>query len=242
MVAKKWIKHINFLHQKKYRVLHQQFIVEGEKLVLELLQSDFELEMLLVTQEKADLFSKHPHMIATAKDLKSCTALKNHNGVMAIFKQRPPKAFEPIGWIMVLDQLQDPGNLGTIIRLCDWFGIDQIICAHGSVDCYNPKVLQASMGSIVRVNVFYEDLNSILSQPYLPVFGAYMDGASIYETQLPNSGFLLLGNEGNGISKGLEGFVNHRISIPSYKHDTAESLNVAMAAALLLGEIRRPNK
>ena len=136
----------------------------------------------------------------------------------------------------------DPGNLGTIIRLCDWFGVKQLLCSKETVDCFNPKVVQATMGSLTRVNVFYIDLNHYLEETKQPVFGAFMDGENVYASNLPADGILVLGNEANGISQSIEKHVNQRISIPRFGDlQETESLNVATAGAILLSEFRRSN-
>ena len=144
------------------------------------------------------------------------------------------------GLIIALDSIRDPGNLGTILRLCDWFGIHQIVCSKETVDIYNPKVVQATMGSITRVNVKYIDLNDFLSRTKLPVFGTFMDGANIYKESLPQEGIIVMGNEANGISDELEGIIQNRLSIPRFGDlKKTESLNVATATAIILSEFRR---
>ena len=142
-------------------------------------------------------------------------------------------------WVVVLDAVRDPGNLGTIIRLCDWFGIKQLICSIDTVDCYNPKVLQATMGSIARVDLVYTDLLEYLKNTDVPILGAFMDGTSVYQKELPQKGILVMGNEANGISKEVGELVSERVSIPQFGDPSTESLNVATATAILLSEIRR---
>ena len=142
-------------------------------------------------------------------------------------------------WTVVLDAVRDPGNLGTIIRLCDWFGVDELVCSSDTVDCYNPKVLQATMGSIARVSVTYTNIADYLSESERPIYGAYMDGASVYRTNLGENGILVMGNEANGISEEIGKLITERISIPQFGVSTTESLNVATATAILLNEIRR---
>ena len=142
-------------------------------------------------------------------------------------------------WILVLDGIQDPGNLGTIIRLCDWFGIQHLVCSENTVDCFNPKVLQATMGSITRVNIVYRDLEDFLKSVPLPIFGSFMSGKPVKELTLPAKGVLVMGNEGNGISKEVEVLCRQTVSIPQYGQKTTESLNVGTASAILLNEIRR---
>jgi TrmH family RNA methyltransferase len=146
------------------------------------------------------------------------------------------------GIILVLDDVRDPGNLGTILRLCDWFGISDLVCSVGTVDIYNPKVIQATMGSIARVNTNYVDLADFLSQTSLPVIGTFMDGANIYMQHLPQEGIIIMGNEANGISENIEKLVSHRLAIPRFGElQQTESLNVATATAIVLSEFRRGN-
>ncbi|MGB3776083.1 MAG: RNA methyltransferase, partial [Leeuwenhoekiella sp.] len=142
------------------------------------------------------------------------------------------------GLHLVLDDVRDPGNLGTIIRLCDWYGIEHLICSDQTVDCYNPKVVQATMGSLGRVKVRYCDLKIFLENQKLPIYGAFMDGSSIYKAELPTDAILILGNEGKGISAAIESLANHRISIPQFGSSTTESLNVASAGAIFINTFR----
>lgn len=144
------------------------------------------------------------------------------------------------GLILALDDIRDPGNLGTIMRLCDWFGIRQIVCSKETVDIYNPKVVQATMGSITRVNVNYVDLKTFISQTELPVFGTFMDGDNIYQSNLPQNGIIIMGNEANGISAEIEKIVTRRLTIPRFGElQKTESLNVATATAIILSEFKR---
>jgi TrmH family RNA methyltransferase len=141
---------------------------------------------------------------------------------------------------MVLDDLRDPGNMGTILRLCDWFGIHQVVCSLETVDVYNPKVVQATMGSITRVRVTYTDLEVFLKKSKLPIFGTYMDGANIYKTILPEEGIIVMGNEANGISLEVSRLIKNRLSIPRFGQlQQTESLNVATAASIVLSEFKR---
>jgi len=239
MVGKKWLKLIKSLQQKKYRNEHQLFFVEGKKVVQELLNEGMEPVRIFVYPDFLDDFQNLPVEVIIPKALKSISALKNPNGVLGVFTMPQPLATDEKGWIVALDDVRDPGNLGTIIRLCDWYGIKHLICSPYTVDLYNPKVLQATMGSIARVNLVYTGLEDFLRQSRLPIYGAYMDGKVVYEEVLPPAGILVMGNEANGISKSLEEFTKNRIAIPQYGEATAESLNVAMATGILLNEIRR---
>lgn len=239
MVVKSNIKLIKSLQQKKYRYEHQLFVVEGKKSVEELLESKLECYAVFHTVEE-NLIESHPKAeVVSAKELAQMSSLKTPPGILGVFHF--PKPSTPVfeDWSLLLDDIRDPGNLGTIIRVCDWFGIRQLICSAQTVDCYNPKTLQATMGSISRVQIHYLDLKELLAQTDLPIYGAFMDGTSIYEAKLPQKGLLVMGNEANGISEDIEHLINHRISIPSYGASSTESLNVAMASGILLNEIRR---
>jgi len=166
--------------------------------------------------------------------------LATPNSCLAVFKIPAENKIIDSGLIIALDDIRDPGNLGTILRLCDWFGIKQIICSKETVDIYNPKVVQATMGSIARVNVNYLDLKTFITQTKLPVFGTFMDGNNIYQSNLPQNGIIIMGNEANGISAEIEKIVTSRISIPRFGElQKTESLNVATATAIILSEFKR---
>jgi TrmH family RNA methyltransferase len=214
------------------------FVVEGVKVVREFLNSSFELYQLFSTDTQ---FSDEYECIHISEaDLKKASHLVNPNKVLAIFKIPEPADVTSEGLILALDAINDPGNLGTIIRLCDWFGIHQLICSSDTVDCYNSKVVQASMGSLTRVNLHYIDLNSFLEKTKLPIFIADMNGENVYKSTLPKEGILVMGNEANGISKEVQELANHILSIPRFGNlQQTESLNVATATAILLSEFRR---
>lgn len=239
MVSKNQLKLIKSLHQKKYRNQYGLFFVEGLKTVNELLTSHFEVEHILVTRSMKQCFEKNETLLVSEIDLKKISSLQTPSGVLGVFKIPKMKPLDFADWTLALDSVRDPGNLGTVIRLCDWFGISNLICSPTTVDCYNPKVLQATMGSIARVNIVYQDLEELVVQSELPVFGAFMDGDSVYEKVIPKKGILVMGNEANGISTDLEKMIEKRVSIPQFGTSTTESLNVATATAILLNEIRR---
>jgi len=240
MVSKNQIKLITGLQQKKYRHANELFFAEGVKVIRELLSSDFELDHLYETE---DLF---PEVAVADKtkigesDLKKISALTTANNCLAVFKIPQQKKLQETGLILALDDIRDPGNLGTILRLCDWFGIEQLVCSNETVDLYNPKVVQATMGSISRVAVHYVDLKTFLEQTKLPVFGTFMDGKNIYKEKLPNECVIVMGNEANGISSEIEKIAANRLSIPRFGNlKQTESLNVATATAIILSEFRR---
>lgn len=238
MVTKNQIKLVVNLKQKKYRTQHALFVVEGEKLVKELLQADVEPLKIFVDGTWKGSGLGETELVSGAI-LKQMSSLKQPNGVLGVFYMPKPLKTEVSDWVVALDAVRDPGNLGTIIRLCDWFGIRELVCSMDTVDCYNPKVLQATMGSIARVNIVYAPLPEFLKNAEQPIFGAFMDGEPVYGRELPAKGILVMGNEANGISDEVGAWVTERISIPQFGGETAESLNVATATAILLNEIRR---
>ena len=240
MLSKNQIKLITSLQQKKYRKQEQLFFAEGLKVVQELLHSNFELQELFTTKQDFLSVSKdNLHAISEA-ELKKISALATPNSCLAVFKIPKAKEMKESGLILALDDVRDPGNLGTIIRLCDWFGIETLFCSEETVDIYNPKVVQATMGSISRVNVVYGDLENFLVKTKLTVFGTFMDGKNIYQESLPNDGVIVMGNESNGISEAVEKLVTDRIAIPRFGDlQITESLNVATATAIILSEFKR---
>ena len=240
MLSKNQIKLITSLQQKKYRKQEQLFFAEGVKVVQELLHSNFELQELFTTKQDFLSVSKDKlHGISEA-ELKKISALATPNSCLAVFKIPKAKETKESGLILALDDVRDPGNLGTIIRLCDWFGIETLFCSEETVDIYNPKVVQATMGSISRVNVVYGDLENFLVKTKLTVFGTFMDGKNIYQESLPNDGVIVMGNEANGISEAVEKLVTDRIAIPRFGDlQITESLNVATATAIILSEFKR---
>lgn len=240
MVSKNQIKLISSLQQKKYRVANQLFFAEGVKVIQELLQSNFELDHLYTVYNDFEAVEASKRTLISEADLKKISALSTPNTCLAVFKIPKEKKIIDSGLILALDSVRDPGNLGTILRLCDWFGIKQLLCSKDAVDIYNPKVVQATMGSIARVNVNYVDLNAFVSQSELAVFGTFMDGENIYKADLPEEGIIIMGNEANGISQELEKSINVRLTIPRFGDiQKTESLNVATATAIILSEFRR---
>ena len=237
-LSKNHLKLITSLSQKKYRHKYKLFIVEGIKVVQEFLNSSYELEILFSTESS---FSYLDSFIEVSEqELKKISSLKTPNKVIALFKIPVQKNSSSSGLIVALDAINDPGNLGTIIRLCDWFGIDQLLCSKETVDCYNTKVVQSSMGSLTRVAISYIDLKEYLTSVSIPIFIADMDGDNIYEMKPPTSAVLVMGNEANGISNSIKQIVSTKITIPRYGNSQlTESLNVATATAILLSEFRR---
>jgi RNA methyltransferase, TrmH family len=236
MLSKNQIKLITSLKQKKYRLQQGFFVVEGVKTINELLQSHFELQNLYTTE--AFNIDAKVEVLISESDLKRISFLTTPNKALAIFKIPQPKPIDKSNLIVALNAVRDPGNLGTIIRLCDWFGVKDLVCSQETVDCFNPKVVQATMGSITRVNISYVDLIDYLKEEEVSVFGAFMEGENVYKKSLPKKG--VMGNEANGISKDVEAFITEKISIPRFGDVQAtESLNVATATAILLSEFKR---
>lgn len=238
MVVKSELKLIKSLQQKKCRNEYGLFVMEGKKAVEELLKFGVKAYGLYVSNVKLDIVDANTIEVSQ-KELQQMSALKNPNGVLGVFYTTIALPVDFNDWILVLDGIQDPGNLGTIIRLCDWFGIKNLVCSNHTVDCYNPKVLQATMGSIARINITYTDLDLFLNSTSLPIYGAFMNGTSVYASQMPKNGILVMGNEGKGISDMVKELCNHSITIPQYGNESTESLNVGTATAILLSELRR---
>ncbi|WP_120200325.1 TrmH family RNA methyltransferase [Ichthyenterobacterium magnum] len=236
MLTKSHIKLIASLSQKKFRTQHQLFIVEGLKGIKEFLNSSFELHQLFSVE---NVFNVEAILVSN-QELKKISSLKTPNTALAIFKMPKLKPINENVLVVALDNVRDPGNLGTIIRLCDWFGIKDLVCNSATVDCYNPKVVQATMGSLSRVNISYLDLPQFLKEIKVETFGTFMNGKNIYIQNLPKQGVIILGNEANGISESVEAVIDKRISIPRFGDTQAtESLNVATATAIALSEFKR---
>jgi TrmH family RNA methyltransferase len=245
MLSKRLIKYFKSLQLKKYRHEEGKFIVEGAKGVEEVLQSNFDVEYLLITEDfkkilSLDLINRANEVIEVKEaDLASVGTFQSNNAGIAIVRMKKDELFStPLTeLILALDDVRDPGNLGTIMRIADWYGIGTIVCSLESADYYNPKVINASMGSFTRVKVFYTDLEKWLSEVKLPIYGALLEGDNIYNADLKPSGILLMGNESQGIKDDLGRFITHSIHIP--RRGGAESLNVAIATAVILDNFFR---
>jgi TrmH family RNA methyltransferase len=239
-ISKNQVKVITSLSQKKYRQKHKLFIAEGIKVVNELLNSSFEIDSLFAVDNFITDVSVDKIIRISEKDLQKISNLKTPNKVLGIFKIPDEIPLQINGVTIALDAINDPGNLGTIIRLCDWFGVSQLVCSKETVDCYNQKVVQASMGSLTRVSIIYTDLETYLHETHLPTFIADMDGENIYKTTLPKEAILIMGNEANGVSDEIKALIKNKISIPRFgETQRTESLNVATATAILLSEFKR---
>ncbi len=241
MLPKSRYKLIASLQQKKYRTKNRLFVAEGLKVINELIRSHYKLSFICTTTIDELDFDTNEVFEITEAELRKISFLKTPNKTLAVFKIPPEKKIHKQGLTLMLDDVRDPGNLGTIIRLCDWFGIAQLVCSANTVDCYNPKVVQATMGSITRVEVVYTDIQQFLEKENRPVYAAVMNGASVYKSELPKDAILIMGNEANGISPEIQQKSTHLLTIPRFgKLKQTESLNVAMATSILLNEFRRP--
>ena len=237
MISKNQIKFIKSLSLKKNRVKSQLFVAEGEKIVNELLNSKFKIENIYATKQFSDTNSslKSAVTIVSNEELSRISNLISPNNVLAIARINQKELENYSGITLVLDDVNDPGNLGTIIRICDWFGVTQLICSYNTVDCYNPKVVQSAMGSLFRVNIKYLDLATYLSNIDTPIYGAYMNCADVKGEDLPKHSHLIMGNEANGISEAISEYITNKVTIKSVGKN-AESLNVAVATSILLHE------
>ena len=235
MITKKELKWVCDLQNKKKRHEEKAFVVEGKKSIEAFLAAGFHPKVIYGT------ISTPSFSVETVNEptMKRMSSLKNSSPFLAVFPIPTSSALPIQERLLVVDQLTDPGNLGTIIRLCDWFGINHLLCSPQTVDCYNPKVVQATMGSLSRVKVHYVDLVNFFQQNRLPVFGTYLKGDSIYTLELPTAAILVLGSEAHGISEELSSFMTNKITIPRKSNEGPESLNVATAAAICLGHFCR---
>ena len=235
MITKKELKWVCDLQNKKRRQEEKAFVVEGKKSIEAFLAAGFQPKAIYGTTIAAT-FSVET---VNEPSMKRMSNLKNPSPFLAVFPIPTSLTLPTQERLLVVDQLTDPGNLGTLIRLCDWFGINHLLCSSQTVDCYNPKVVQATMGSLSRVKVHYGDLVDFFHQNSLPVFGTYLEGKSIYGVDFPSAAVLVLGSEAHGISDDLSPFMTNKITIPRKSSEGPESLNVATAAAICLGQFCR---
>jgi TrmH family RNA methyltransferase len=246
MISQRTQKYVRSLHQKKYRQESGAFLVEGAKNVVELLRSGWALEALFTTaafhKENSPLLAAQsvPPEITTAAELERLGTLQTNDAALAVARipeNRPLRA-EPGELVLVLDDLRDPGNLGTILRVADWYGLTKVVCSPTTVEVYNPKVIAASMGSFTRVRTYVTDLPAYLTQNAgMPVYGTFLDGENLHRTTLVASGYVVIGNEANGIGPAVGAAVTQRLTIPRF--GGAESLNAGIATALVLDHWRR---
>ena len=236
MVSKSQIKLVRQLGQKKYRDQHQLFVAEGLKVIREFVDENYQLHQLYALEER-HFPSQHVSLVNQAQ-MKAMSDLKTPSDALAVFAMPKTQTSSQSDVVLALESIQLPGNLGTIIRLCDWFGIEDIICSSDTVDCYNSKVVRSTMGSLARVQVIYKDLESWLMEVKdYQIVATSMTGQSIYEHNFDTPTVLLIGNEGRGLSKELAELSHKTLSIPRF--GGAESLNAAMATGIILAEARR---
>jgi len=236
VVTKNQIKLIKSLALKKNRIKHQLFVAEGVKIAEELLNSDYEIVSLFATREWIARNTFDTVIQVSNSELSRISNLKSSNEVLMLVKIKKHQIIDDEGITLVLDDINDPGNLGTIIRMCDWFRVKQIICSKNTVDNYNPKVVQSAMGSVFRINVIYTDLIEYLSNVEKPIYGAYMNGNNVRNINFPKDLHLVMGNEANGISKEIDQYISGNVAIKNIGN-SVESLNVAVATSILLHEI-----
>ncbi len=245
MITKNQIKYINSLQQKKFRLEHQSFVVEGAKSVVELLKSDFEIELLFLTQSffvDNEILLQNlsiPPEIVEAKDLEKVGSFTSNNAALAVVKTKENVELLVADkeFALVLDDIRDPGNLGTIIRIADWYGITKIICSNSTVDVYNPKVINSTMGSFTRISLYYTDLGDFIKNQSVNIYGTLLEGENIHQTNFSKSGYIVIGNEANGISEEITKLITHKITIP--RLGGAESLNAGIATAVVLDNVFR---
>ena len=238
MLSKNQIKFVRALELKKNRKREGVFVAEGPKVVGDLLRAGYEATMVFSTHERQGA------QLVTDEELRRISFLQHPQEILAVFRipvMEEEAAIDDTQLSLALDGVQDPGNLGTIIRIADWFGIRSIFCSTDTADVYNPKVVQATMGSLAHVNVVYTDLVKLLSDTHVPVYGTLLDGKDIYREELSATGIIVMGNEGNGISQEIRKLVSRKLLIPNFhpSSETAESLNVAIATAITCSEFRR---
>ncbi len=239
MLTRAQNKHIRSLTLQKFRNENKEFIVEGEKMALEWLSFNKPIRMIVGTKEWVDLHDKaieqHPEAqlhVVKARELSALSGMQTPNGVLLVVPMPEPEVVPSSPeWYLALDDIQDPGNMGTIIRIADWFGIRHVVCSPGCVDIYNPKVVQSAMGGHLRVNVYESDLETFLSQSELPKYAATLDGENIYEMERQSAGILVIGNESRGVSGIIQSLATKKVTIP--RKGGAESLNAGVSTGIL---------
>ncbi len=238
MITRNQIQFVKSLQQKKYRKEHAMFVVEGEKMVRELLASDYEISVIYQVSEKESSLGPDVESISN-KDMQRISGLKNPSDCLAVAMQKNPAGqVDYTGITLILDDIKDPGNLGTIIRTSEWFGVRRIICSTDTVEAFNPKVVQSTMGSIFRMNIIYADLSLVmneLNQKEIPSYGAVLGGENYAKVNFPEDCALIIGSESHGISKDIQSLTKHLITIPG--SSKAESLNAAVATGILLSHL-----
>ncbi len=248
MISKAKVKYIKSLQVKKYRLQEQCFVVEGAKSVIELLKSDFEITWVAATEQfigehESQLVANHAEVITASVDqLTALGSFHSNDAALAVARIKPnnPLSIDDEEIVLVLDSIRDPGNLGTIIRTADWYGVKNIIASEDTADFYNQKVLSATMGSFCRVAIHYVSLLDYLPAVRNPIYGTFLNGMDVHQLSFSKGGMVVIGNESNGISAAVEKLVTQKITIPRY--GKAESLNAAMATGIILDAIRQSQK
>nr|WP_293836136.1 RNA methyltransferase [uncultured Arsenicibacter sp.] len=244
-------KYIQSLHQKKFRQQSGAFLVEGAKSVQEVIASDFTIDLLLTTEDfrsqNARLIDSQriPAEIVSVSELERVTTLESNNAAVAVVKTKEnrPLVAGPDEFVLVLDDIRDPGNLGTILRIADWYGIRKLICSETTAEVYNPKVISASKGSFTRVSWWYGNLAGFFAEvnpQRVPVYGAFLDGKDVHGMSFSKGGYLVMGNESNGIGPAVSPYITEKITIPRFGE--AESLNVGIATAVIVDNWKRSTK
>lgn len=246
MFSKAQQKYVQSLQIKKYRQEHHAFLVEGSKSVLELMDSDFQIELLLCTSkffvENEKKLKKISVEQISQAELEKTSTLQSNDSAVAVVKMKINNPIQAIGkeFVLVLDDIRDPGNLGTILRIADWYGIKKVVCSDSTVDFYNPKVIAASMGSFTRIQHYYINLQTYfeeISAAHPAIIGTFLNHENLHQFNFPEAGYIVLGNESNGIGETVEKYVTNKVTIPRYGH--AESLNVGIATAIVLDNLMR---
>ncbi|MFP4469089.1 MAG: TrmH family RNA methyltransferase [Bacteroidales bacterium] len=248
MISKSQLQYVRSLQQKKFRTLHRQFVAEGRKMIAELLNSKIQVEQIFAVAEweaPPELSIRKSITVTSVspKELERMSGFNTPDQVLAVAQIPDMEKLMPDqlqGLVLMLDGIGDPGNFGTIVRIADWFGVETVVCSENCVEAFNPKVVQAAMGSLFRVKVYVENLKDVLNDPArkLPVYGAVMDGENVYDQEFPPGAILVIGSESHGISGGVELLLDKRLTIPS-AGGRAESLNAAVAAGILCSEFKR---
>ena len=240
MISKNQIKYVRQLERKKGRTAEGLFVAEGPKVVGDLIAAGYQPKMVFAIKEWKEKHGDMDVQEVTEEELQKVSFLQHPQQVLALLEMPKGVALDKAGkeLCLALDGVQDPGNLGTIIRIADWFGIRTIYCSEDTADAWNPKVIQATMGSIARVKMVYTDLKALIEKAEVPVYGTLLDGQDIYTQPLSKEGIIVMGNEGNGISQEIRKLITHQLLIPKYQ-EGPESLNVAIATAITCSEFRR---
>ncbi|WP_435354607.1 TrmH family RNA methyltransferase [Emticicia sp. SJ17W-69] len=247
MFSKQQQKYVQSLQIKKYRQEHQRFLVEGAKSVVELLAADFEIELLLCTEkffiENEKKLKKISVEQISQSELEKLGTLQSNDAALAVVKMRENGFLmaDEKEFVLILDDIRDPGNLGTILRIADWYGIKKVVCSLNTVDFYNPKVISASMGSFTRIKAYYSEISKYIENidkiKNIEIIGTFLSSENVHHFDFPPSGYIVLGNESNGISDEVEKFITKKITIPRFGQ--AESLNVGIATAVVLDNLKR---